>query len=384
MLNRVASPSFPTALLLFALAVPAGPRALAEDAPAPERISMSFAAETQVEEILKAAASAGLPLQWNPGDKQIRGRQISAPLRIATDAKGLLSRLRAVLVFYELVIVPTGPQSDPTYFVMDARQPSVLMRLKPETVEVTAENVESLKSEDGRYVTTTIRPRNISDMRALRNMVSRILTMNNIGSAVEVPESNALMVTDFAPVVAVIWETVKEMDVLPGASGSDGRTEAIALEHADAAVLAAVLESHFLPKPSAPTGPVRATQSSVEQPAPPRISADMRTNQILASGSPRDLDQIRAAIKLLDVPVKREPLEVRIVPLAHAAAPDVAGLLSQMAARGGQLWRDGDGQLPTFVGDPRTNSLVVSCTARHWKEVAATIASLDVVVSEAK
>ena len=90
----------------------------------------------------------------------------------------------------------------------------------------------NLVTQDGLFVTTMIRVKNMDNLRDARTALQRMITQNNIGSVQELPAARAFLVTDFAPNVVAIYRTIRRMDVLPEARPL--RTEFFELKHAAA------------------------------------------------------------------------------------------------------------------------------------------------------
>ena len=134
--------------LLFVLAVTSAPAVLADDeTPGVKekggRVVMSVGDEPiEMEAFLRAISKVtGMPLIWNPADKNIRGKRIVGGVDWSAPKEQVFSQARSLLTFYELVIIPVGPQGSQLHLVMDARQTSSILKLKPEHVLLTDENI---------------------------------------------------------------------------------------------------------------------------------------------------------------------------------------------------------------------------------------------------
>ena len=66
-------------------------------------------------------------------------------------------------------MIPVGPAGYQVQLVMDARQTSSILKLKPDYVKLTDENLSTYENQDGKFITTTIRVQNMTDLRNARN-----------------------------------------------------------------------------------------------------------------------------------------------------------------------------------------------------------------------
>ena len=356
-----------------------------------------------IEDFLRTVARAAkVPLVWNPGDKNIRGKKIIGSVDLKAPKKDLFSLVRALLTFYDLVMIPVGPPGYQVQLVMDARQTSAILKLKPEYVDLTEENMEMYLHADGKFITTTIRVENMRDLRNARNALTRIVTGQNIGNVTEVPAANAFVVTDFAPNVVAIYKLLREMDVKP--EGREVVSRYIVLEHAVAEEIEPVLTDLFTGRERITTGqprrPTPGSSSAGQSDDPePRIIADPRTNKLILYGINRDLDEIEAVIENLDVAVYLPNDRVHVVRLKNLEAEETAEVLSQLieaasifgvsgggATTGGRP-RPGGGpatrtqreeEKPAVVADVKSNSLIIAATKRQFDELTRVIEEIDV------
>src|SRR5262249_40068342 len=144
------------------------------------------------------------------------------------------------------------------------------------TIEARLRDIEN---QDGLFVATTLKVKNIDNLRDARTALARIVTGQNVGNVQEVPAARAFVVTDFAPNVVAIYRLLKQMDVQP--EGKKVQQAYIKLAYALAEDIEPVLQSLF-------TGKQRVTQPQPGQPGggdvvdpEPRIVAEPRTNQII-------------------------------------------------------------------------------------------------------
>src|SRR5690606_19868982 len=116
---------------------------------------------------------------------------------------------------------------------------------------------------------------------------------------------------------------------------------------------------------------------------PLRFAVDSRTNSILATGSSSDLTIVEAILLRLDESDIRER-ETQVYRLKNAPALDVANSINQLlqAERAVQEQgvRSAFQQIQeevVVVGEPVTNSLIVTATPRYFDEIRRIIDELD-------
>ncbi len=404
------------ALGAFLLLAPAiGPRdagrAFAEDEPS-ETGSINVLAPVGIEDFLRAIAQeTNKPILWDPGNRQITTQKIQGALKLTGPKEQLFDMARALLTFYELIMIPVGPPQFQALLVTDTKQATGTLRLKPEFVEITDENVAMYERLDGQFITTTIRVENIRDLKDARNAVQRIVTAGNVGNVTEVPQARSFVVTDFAPNVAAIYRLIKAMDVKPQSSTLTSKY--FQLAHATAQELEPILVDLFTGRDrlsaGAPAQPVMRqpgaqTSGDIEQDPEPRIISDPRTNQVIVWATLADIEEIEKVIRNLDVPTRIYDDRVRVIRLKNLEALETAEVLTslieaasvfgtesgttstRMNERGGRVAQGGSGgssdpreeSKPAVVADEKSNSLIIAGTDRQFDELRRVIDALDV------
>lgn len=338
-----------------------------------EVVAIEVSSPTTVQDILRAT-SEQLDIQFIWGND----KSLSAPIQGSVAFRGtnetVFSQVRTLLLTYDLVLIriarKTATQKE-TYRVADMRQSSVGISLRAEPISLSETNLETYEAEPWRYVTTTIHLEHARDLRNMRTALSRIVSGNAIGQITEVPDSGALMMTDFAPKVVAAYRMIKRMDVAPPEPTSGPRMTVIKIEHARAQELARLIETLLLRRPAKG----QAASSA------PRVVADNRTNQIVLSGEAGMVSQIESMIKQLDVkslprPVlaPRPPVTARVVRLNEMSAAEAADSLTLFVRGAGEIFDT----RPTVVALRSTNALVIAGTERAHKVLGELIASLDV------
>lgn len=123
----------------------------------------------------------------------------------------LFDWLQAVLSYRKLVLVPVGPKTPGTnrqqWMVMDQADPS--MKSRPTYIDES--EVFDYADRDGLYVTTSLRLRDTVDPTRARNALSPLSTQTaGIGRIQD--QSNFLIVSDFAPVVAAMKRMIDRIN----------------------------------------------------------------------------------------------------------------------------------------------------------------------------
>ena len=331
----------------------------------------------EMENFLRAVAQAtGVQLIWNPQDKNIRGKKIIGGLDLNAPRDEFMDLVRSVLVFYELVMIPVGPEENGVILILDARQTSSILKLKPIHVKLNDQNLGRFENADGLFITTTIKVEHMEDLRNARNALTRIVTGQNIGNVTEVPGAKAFVITDFAPNVCAIYRLLREMDVpSSNSSTTSGRTVSLSLEHAQAHELATVLANHFR---SMPTGPQNPRAPQMASPRAPRITAEPRTNKILVTGNEEQISKVKDVITMMDVPVMQTSVAAHYVRLKYVSAEEAAGTLSSFISRSSALFLQAGAQgLPTVVAHEENNALLISASRTGFEQIARLISEMD-------
>lgn len=350
-------------------------------------LSVPEGSPVAMRDFLKAIANLlELQLTWDPDDKMVRSSNIVGPLTIRATQSKALERVRAMLTFYDLIMIPIGPKADRHYIVTDARRTSSIMRLKPEFVDLDDSNLERYGALDGLYITTTIRMKHLIDMRNARTALSRIVTGQQIGNVTEVPDARAFVVTDFAPNVVAIYRLLKMIDKEPPVveAANDARVyKPVTLRHVNAVEIAPKLTELF--PPAVVQGPPTSSRRSpnygqvTTARVPLRILAHARTNQILMTGTAGDIEKVVAAIQTLDLPTTPMTTQVEIVRLEHLDANITARVLSGLVNRSRSHWdANAKAAPPAIESDPQTNSLLIAASEDALASLRKLIKEMDV------
>jgi type II secretion system protein D len=218
----------------------------------------------------------------------------------------------------------------------------------------------------------------------LNNYVSRLQTRREGGKAVSTEQAKtrtaltlqaddnvgALIVAARADTLPLIEELLTQLDI-PDASGLS-TVRIYPLKHADAtAVQKIITDLH--------SGARNANAKPSDRPT---ITLDDRSNSMIVSGNDKAFAIIDNLIAQLDKPMAPEFRDIRILPLAHADAAQLAAtlqrLMDQRVTRQGSLGKgQGDGLKVLVLPEPRSNSLLVGGGKDAYELVESLARKLD-------
>jgi hypothetical protein len=238
-----------------------------------------------------AALTIGRPILYDPNSQRLqKGQVMGVDMQWSVPKGKELDLIRSILAFYEIVLVPVGPQGHQVLLAIDSRSTNNLVKNKAEFVPFEA--IGQYGDKDGLYIMTSIPLKHIENLTMLRTALSTMVTPAGIGRVHEVPGANRLIVMDFAPTVIAMARIVKEMDVDP----QPVVTATIMLQHAQAAPLAQTLKELFVTEAPKAPAPMAAAAPA------PRIAAYEDRNAVVVLATEKDLARIREVVKQLDVP----------------------------------------------------------------------------------
>jgi type II secretion system protein D len=410
------------ALLAVLLGAFGASPARAEDPPVKE-VEILLADEMKVEDILRglmAALQNRIPIVWQPDDKAITGKKLTGARSFRAPEDKIFDVVRALLTFEEVVLIPIGPPRYVVYVAMDARTlaSQYILKNKPTYVEITDENAASYEVQDGLFIATTIKVKNMDSLRDASTALRRLTTANNIGSVQEVPAARAFVVSDFAPNVVAIYKLLREMDVQP--QGKKVQTAYIELVNAMAEDIEPILTDLFTGKQRLPAQGPNAPGGEIVDPEP-RIIADMRTNQIILYATADDTAEILELVRHLDTKLVFHPQFVHVIRLKNLEAAATAQVL-QSLIEGTTLFGVASGGLgygssrssgrssrssgsnmqprtpvtvsatavaspeleekPTVVADDASNSLIIASSKQQFDQLKIIIDEIDVMKSQ--
>ncbi|MFG0243164.1 MAG: secretin N-terminal domain-containing protein [Phycisphaerales bacterium JB054] len=210
--------------------------------------------------------------------------------------------------------------------------------------------------------------------------------------------TNALLVAGREEAVALVEVLIRDLDA--DTVGNWVEPALLSLEHADARTIADIInrvviqgtrttpEADGLQRQVArlrvlasggdPTDPAARIESDLFVPlASLVVEAEPETNTLIVVGTPANIEVVRELVSSLDVELASAGNVVRFFPLRFAAADRVGSVLndvfSQREAAG--VLRPEDRLIA--APDPRTNTLIVSTSARSFEIIESLLTSLD-------
>lgn len=210
------------------------------------------------------------------------------------------------------------------------------------------------------------------------------------------PSINALIVRAPKKSMALIAALIDQLDQLPSA---DARIKVFEVKNGDATSLALTLQQVFGLPATAGTSTTNAATIGLQNLAaltaggessliPLRVTVDQRTNSIIASGSPTDLEVIEVLLLRLDEQ-GGQTRSTEVIWLRNSAANDVFTALNSLLTnqrtvinqqlQSGQaisLFEKVDREV-FVVAEPSTNSLIISATPRYMTQIRSVIERLD-------
>jgi type II secretion system protein D len=199
-------------------------------------------------------------------------------------------------------------------------------------------------------------------------------------SATALEKPNSILLIGWGDAVQAMIELIRQLDTPVAA---DSRFRVFRLKHAPAVSVVSTITQFF------------ASRQGLE----PRIQsvADQRSNSVIASGAPRDLDEVERLVQSLDTPQSESIRRARVIPIKHVLASDIAETLSAaIQASTGQgvpsailelMTIDGQGEKLIRSGilsdvritpNVRNNSIILSGPSESFSLLEMLIQQLDV------
>ena len=187
------------------------------------------------------------------------------------------------------------------------------------------------------------------------------------------PRSNALLVGGGRDAFDMVQALAKQLDT--AAPALSGRIRLVAVQFADARVLAATLTTLFDQRYSA----ARTTDVQRNKPV---ILPDPRSNSLLITASQDDNRAIDELLQRLDTRLDNPALQLTVLPLKHNDAGRVAQMIESIfAARRAAQTLPGQPPLPSsqikLEPDALNNSLVVSASKENVELIQELLKKLD-------
>jgi general secretion pathway protein D len=347
-----------SALALTLAVVFLAPAARAQEKP--ELAEIKIDKEAEIKDFLdQVSKSTGKPLLYDPKGQRIAGQKMGAGFSHLVPKDRIFDTFRAILSFFELTLVPIGPQGYEIYLVLDSRSTNNLVKNKAEYVDY--RDLDRYRDQDGLYISCTIPIRYIENLVALRTALATTTSPPPIGRVQEVPGSNHVIVMDYAPAVWATYRLITQMDIQP--PGKKLVMEFVELQFAYADEVSEIISELVTAQRELDLSQRQQGQPRTGNETPePRIIAYEPRNALVIAAAEDDLALIKGLIPRFD---QAGPYgnTVDVVRLSHVQADDLADTLTQvLEGMGGVLAAPGaapgvaprPGGTPTQPGIRRT------------------------------
>lgn len=196
------------------------------------------------------------------------------------------------------------------------------------------------------------------------------------------PRTNSLLVSATPESMDLIASLIQKLDE---SSQEGAQIKVFRVINGDAISLVQMLRSLLPPSSAAGGGPQLANSRDETSLVPARFSVDLRTNSIIATGSPGDLRIIEALLLRLD----QKDIEQRkntVYRLKNAPAEAVARSVNDFLRSERNVQNAAPGSTSPFqqiesevvvVPESVSNSLIISATPRFYDEIEALVEKLD-------
>lgn len=341
-------------------------------------------------------------------ENQLRNKKLSLPnaRRYDVPKADIFEAYKAILKAHDLVLIPIGPASAPLYLVQNLRSGSARTALVPVAEFVELERLDDYRSRT--ELIRTVMPLKYMDISRARTELNNLVSQQ-YGSINAVQSVNALIITEFGPVVYAISKMLEQMDKKQ--AERELLFQKITLEHLIAEDLEPILAELLSAAGGgsafggggggnrrAAGGGGNAAPSAFVSPEP-KIITEPRSNSLIIYAVQEDMTKIVDLIKKLDQEVVREQTKIHIYRLKHALASDIEEVVSDLlqgannnnqGRRAGGRGQVGGNQAQVIAGnsadptdvhlvaDGRTNSLLVHASRTQYESVLRIIQALDV------
>ncbi len=216
-------------------------------------------------------------------------------------------------------------------------------------------------------IITVVRPLDIALARPLAEKLA--LMVAEYGSVTAMEQQNSLVITETAGQARRLLTIVDTLD----RQDPDGVVEIFAIRHAKATDLMASLKALMSQRVEKYVVNQEGKQIKIEEDEMPglAITADDRTNSVIAKGAANRVEKLREAIALLDVPGGGAGRTVRTFALLRLAPRDAAGRLGELYAKLPEQER------PTILALDDAGKVTLVGEAGTLEEAAALLSEID-------
>ena len=216
-------------------------------------------------------------------------------------------------------------------------------------------------------IVTVVRPLEIAMAKPLAEQLAAMVA--EYGSVAAMEQQNSLVITETAGQIRRLLTIVDELD----REDPEGAVEFFTLRYAKAKELMEPLEALLSHRIEKWVTDQKGKQVKTEETSMPglSISADERTNSIIAKGVQSRIDKLREAIALLDVPAIGAGRTVRTFALARLAPEAATAKLTQLYAKLPEEQR------PTIIALDDLAKITLIGSTGSIDEAAALLAEID-------
>ncbi len=358
----------------------------------------------EIKDLFRAISEArGISILFDDNNAVIKSKRVNFIGEQVIHQDRLFHWLQAVLSYHSLVLVPVGPESpsgQQQWFAVDQANANLTSR----PVYIQESEILDFADRDGLYVVTSMTLEHIKDTSRVRQALSQLSTKTaGLGRINDIQGSRALIVGDFAPIVAAMKQLLNVMDQ-PN-STIEPRMEVLQLSHAVASELEPILQELIEQSlnPAQPRG--RNQPTAIDEPEP-KIIADPRLDALIIYAVDSHMKKIKELIQTLDVPNTNYRQRIHFRPLRHTDASELADILRELisdtgigstrsssrssrsnrrsptggnTAGGAQSPFGGsstEGE-PVIIADTRSNSLIIHASPTQFTSIDDLITRLD-------
>ena len=329
---------------------PAAPPAAA--APQPERISFNFKGATLDQVLDFFSRTTGLPI--------VRETDVPAGTidYLSPGSYELPEALRILNILLQSRGVMLRHDADMLYL-------QKLTEMQRENVPTYVGAIPAELSDE--QIATVVIPLRIA---MAKTMAEKLATMvASYGSVIAMEQQNAIVITETAAQIRRLASIIAELD----REDPEGAIEIFAIQHARATQLMEPLKALLSVKEIKYVINQQGQQVMLEETTLPglAITADERTNSIIAKGAQQRIDNLREAIELLDVPASSNARQVRSFVLTTLTASDAANRLNTLYAK---LAED---QRPVVLPVDQESKVTIVGAELPLNEAAALLKEID-------
>ncbi len=229
---------------------------------------------------------------------------------------------------------------------------------------LSAEELQSIRTED-RYVTLLVRVKHLKSATVANSLRQAALMSGSHSKMVEVAETNALLISDFAPNVDRVYALIQEMDVPP----PEIVTEIVGVRYAKVQdIIGQVRE--ILSTKATRLKDYQVGQGDVS------IAADTRTASLIIQGRRGAVEEAKALVQALDREIPVVAPVVRIYRLQNAKIAQVVPVLRDVLAKPPFATADPAGT-PSVLAQEERNAIIVTAPESLHVSIDGLIRQLD-------